>query len=83
MKRHLPDLSRLGKIEWRKSRIFYCKVYFTIKVNFFVFTFIMKVYFPRIFCNKSIFTGKENFDSKWRMTPYGWLKVKLYDISIK
>ena len=28
--------------------------------------------------------GKENFDSKWRMTVYGWLKVKLlYYISIK
>ena len=21
--------------------------------------------------------GKENFDRKWRMTVYGWLKVKL------
>ena len=28
--------------------------------------------------------GKENFDSKWRMTLYGWLKVKLlYYIIIK
>ena len=28
--------------------------------------------------------GKENFDRKWRMTVYGWLKVKfLYYVSIK
>ena len=28
--------------------------------------------------------GKENFDSKWRMTVYDWLKVKLlYYVSIK
>ena len=28
--------------------------------------------------------GKENFDRKWRITVYGWLKVKLlYYLSIK